>query len=370
MNMSLLARCLLGCGLMPLWPAVSLAVYTQPAATFSAGGGVASSNSYTNVAVIGQEGVVGRSSGASYIVDQGFLTVLGGLKILYPAISATPGALSFTVVAGTSGNQPLAIGNAGGSNLEWTVTKGTPDTIFSVSSASGTIIGATSTGITVTADTAGLTAGSHYTNTLTISGTGIADTVQVGLTLDVTAPATYSLTVTPISTAASIGGGTVTSDSGGISCQNTGNDPATKSGVCQANFAPGSVITLMQTPDSNSTMATWTGGCGGSTTNCQVVMTGDMLVTATFPYSSKAKVDSTGTGYDTLSLAYGGAGATDTILARDVTFSEALVLDSGKTITLSGGLDAYYAPLNAWTTIDGSLTVSQGTITADRLEIR
>ena len=370
MNIAKRAGCLVGCCLIPLWSAVSQAAFTQPATTFSAGASLSSSNSYTNLAIIGQPGVIGRSTGASYTADHGFLPVLGGLKLLYPVITATPGSLTFSVVVGTSGNQPLTIGNAGGSNLGWTVSKGTPDAIFTVSPPSGTISGATSTGITVTANAAGLMVGSHYTNTLTISGTGITVAVQVGLALDVTAPATYRLTVTPVSTVAGKGGGTVTTDSGGISCQNTGNDPATKSGVCQADFTPGSEITLMQTPDSNSTLATWTGDCNGSTANCQVIMNGDTFVTATFPYSSMAKVNSTGTGYESLALAYAKAGTTDTILAREVTFSEAFVLDDSKTINLSGGLDAYYVPQDAWTTIAGSLTVSKGIMKADRLEIR
>ncbi len=370
MNRAQLIGLLAACCLIPLTGPDAQAVYSQPASTFSAGGGLSSSASYSNLAVIGQPGIVGSSSSASYAADHGFLPVLGGLKILYPVISATPGTFTFSLVVNTAGSQTLTVANAGGSNLEWTVTKGTPDSIFSASPVAGTIVGTNSTGITVTANATGLSVGSHYTNTLTVSGTGISDTVQVALALDVTAPGTYRLTVTPVSNTAGKGGGTITTDKGGISCQNSGSNPATATGTCQADIAPGTVVTLMQTPDANSTWATWTGDCSGSSANCQVTMNGNRVVTATFPYSSMAKVNSTGTGYESLALAYAGAAASDTILARDVTFSEAVVLNGSKAITLSGGLDAYYAPLNAWTIISGSLTVSQGSVNVNRLEIR
>ena len=51
--------------------------YSQPAATFSAGGGSSSSAVYTNFGIIGQPGIVGASASTSYTADHGFLPVLG-----------------------------------------------------------------------------------------------------------------------------------------------------------------------------------------------------------------------------------------------------------------------------------------------------
>ena len=80
--------------------APALAAYTQEASTFSAGGGESSSGSYTNLGVIGQPAIVGSSSGGSYTANHGFLSVLGdGFKILYPVIAATPGTLTFSLMA-------------------------------------------------------------------------------------------------------------------------------------------------------------------------------------------------------------------------------------------------------------------------------
>jgi hypothetical protein len=236
---------------------------------------------------------------------------------------------------------------------------------FSVSPSSGT----GSASVTVTANAAGLAAGT-YSDTLTISGAGISQTVQVQLSLSVTALNTYRLTLTLVSDTPGKGGGSIHSDVGGIACTNTGSNPAGMSGTCFADFAAGTTVTLMQTPDSNSILATWSPAGCGTNENCQVVMNGDKPVTATFPYAYMAKVNSSGSRVDTLVEAYSGAAASDTILARDVTFTGDLTLNGGKAITLDGGLSTSYTPQNAWTTLQGILTLGTGTLTVDRLIVK
>jgi uncharacterized repeat protein (TIGR01451 family) len=67
------------------------------------------------------------------------------------------------------------------------------------------------------------------------------------------------------------GGGTVTSTPAGINC---GQD-------CSESYDVDTVVTLTATPDANSTFSGWSGACTGTTT-CQVTMTGNKEVTATF----------------------------------------------------------------------------------------
>jgi hypothetical protein len=93
-------------------------------------------------------------------------------------------------------------------------------------------------------------------------------------------------------------------------------------------------------------------------------------VTATFPYAHMAKVNSSGQRYDTLADTLSHAAGTDTILARDVTFNEYLTISGNKTVTLLGGRDAWYNPLNADTVLQGSLTVQSGSLTVDKLVIK
>ncbi len=343
------------------------AAYTQEATTFSAGGGESSAGSYTNLGVIGQPGIIGSSSGGSYTANHGFLSVLGdGFKILYPVIAATPGTLTFSVMAGTSGNQPLSISNIGGSTLNWTVAKVSPDpgSIFSFTPGSGTTIGSAPDSVTVSANAAGLAPG-NYSNSLSISGAGIEQTAVILMNLTVT-PSSYTLAVTLKLATPTKGGGTVSSISGpGISCF---RDGGALDVTCQADFAAGSTVTLRQTPGGDSQMATWGAPGCGTQEDCQFTMTANQGSDVTFPYSFMTRVVSmpaqTG-GYDSLVSAYGSAAATDTINARAVTITEGaagseVILNGGKTINLVGGLDKNYAPTGGFTTLHNVLKIKDG----------
>lgn len=342
--------------LLPSAPA--LAAYTQEASTFSAGGGVSTSAGYENLGVIGQPGIIGSSSSGTYTANHGFLSVLGdGFKILYPVIAATPGTLTFSLKAGASGNMPLlGISNTGGSTLNWTVTKNIPDAIFTFDPAIGSEAG----NVTVTASAAGLTP-NVYSNTLTISGAGIDQTVLVQLDLTVT-PANYTLAVTLKQAVPGKGGGIVTSTAPDTRL-NCDNRVATGDVICSQDFPADTTITLFQAPGTDSQWATWGfTGCGSSQT-CQVALTSPQGSTVTFPYSSMAKVNSSGNGYELLVSAYGNAATTDTINARAVTFVEGtpgstILFNGNKTINLVGGLDAFYAPTSDFTTIQNALKLS------------
>ena len=139
-----------------------------------------------------------------------------------------------------------------------------------------------------------------------------------------------------------------------------------------ADLLAGSSITLTQIPDSNSTLATWSGDCSG-TGSCSINnIAANRNVTATFPYSSMAKVNSTSTGFEGLGLAYGGSAATDTIFARAVTFPTAdWLMNAAKTITLKGGRDAYYADLSGqYSILSGKLSINNGKLIAEKLKIK
>lgn len=341
----------------------SFAAYRPEASTFSAGGGESFvQGNHANLGVIGQPGIIGSSTSGTYTANHGFLPVLGdGFKILYPIIAVDKGSISFTLANNSSASNTLAISNTGGSSLSWSIAKNQGSEWLTATPATGS--GAIT--VNIRANSAGLNVGSTYNDTLTISGAGIEQTAQVQLSLTVTASATFRLTVTVVSTNATKGGGSINDGTGLIACINTGNNPAAGSGTCQADLVPGASITLMQSPDSNSTLATWSGACSG-TGNCGITnIAADTAVTATFPYSFMAKVNSSGNGYESLLAAYGNAAATDTIKARAVTFIEGtagstFTFNSGKTITLVGGLDVYYLPASSYTTIQNVLKISSG----------
>ncbi|WP_029921172.1 InlB B-repeat-containing protein [Nevskia soli] len=70
---------------------------------------------------------------------------------------------------------------------------------------------------------------------------------------------------------AGVSNGTVTSDPAGIQC----------GALCSAQFAQGTVVTLTPTPDIGAVFTGWSGACTG-TASCQLALTADTVVTATF----------------------------------------------------------------------------------------
>jgi hypothetical protein len=90
---------------------------------------------------------------------------------------------------------------------------------------------------------------------------------------------------TPGLTVSVTGSGTVTSNTGGISCPST----------CSAGFSSGTQVTLTATPASGSTFSSWSGACSGSG-SCVVTMNTAKSVTATFTHPYTLSVSVTGSG--------------------------------------------------------------------------
>ena len=68
------------------------------------------------------------------------------------------------------------------------------------------------------------------------------------------------------------GSGNVVSIPTGINCGS----------VCKANFSDGTIITLTAEASTGSHFSHWSGGCSGTDEICQLTITGDLTVTATF----------------------------------------------------------------------------------------
>jgi phospholipase C len=82
---------------------------------------------------------------------------------------------------------------------------------------------------------------------------------------------------------AGAGAGTVTSNPAGINCSAT-------STACASAFAPGTQITLTETPVSTNTFAGWSGACSG-TASCSVTLNASNSVTATFGGSLQTNIN-------------------------------------------------------------------------------
>jgi hypothetical protein len=77
--------------------------------------------------------------------------------------------------------------------------------------------------------------------------------------------------------------------------------------------------------------------------------------------------------FGTLQGAYNDANPGGTILARDaaaVVFLEDLDCSKDYTVTLQGGLDSNFLPTEAFTTIKGSMKISAGKVTVNRINLQ
>jgi len=123
-----------------------------------------------------------------------------------------------------------------------------------------------------------LTASANTGNTFAGWGGACSGTApcQVTLSADATVSGAFTQNPPPTSTLSlalsGSGGGTVTSSPSGLACGST----------CSASFQNGVPVTLTAVPNPTSTFAGWSGGGCGGTGSCQVTLSDNTTVTASF----------------------------------------------------------------------------------------
>jgi uncharacterized repeat protein (TIGR02543 family) len=138
----------------------------------------------------------------------------------------------------------------------------------------------------------------------------------------------------PLLTVTTSVGGTVVSTPAGINC--VGSSSASGSGVCSLTFANATAISLVATPLSGFTFASWGGACAGQlTTTCALpAMMTDTVVTANFTANSPASTN-------TLTLNNFGSGVVTSspngISCDVLTCSAAFVAGTSVTLTAAPG---------------------------------
>ncbi|MEW6186572.1 MAG: fibronectin type III domain-containing protein [Thermodesulfobacteriota bacterium] len=250
-------------------------VYTVPGCTYTISPSSASfsvSGGSGSVLVETQAGCNwGTSSAASWVtVNTGSGTGTGTMTYSVSTNSGGSRMASLTV----AGNV-FTITQAGQSTYTITATAGSGGTItpsgsvtvqaggsrsFSIAPASGYTIAS------VTVNGASQGAISSYTFSNVNANQSISATFS--------AIPNYTLTVSKTGT----GSGTVT------------NSPTGSS------FAPGTVVTLTAAADSNSVFSGWSGGCTGTASTCQVTMSANVSVTASFTLKTYTITATAGSG--------------------------------------------------------------------------
>jgi parallel beta-helix repeat protein len=93
-----------------------------------------------------------------------------------------------------------------------------------------------------------------------------------------------------------------------------------------------------------------------------------------FEYSScgnlPVRIDNAAPGYSKVQDAYYAAATGQSVNMQDMTFFENLLLNADRAIKLVGGYECEFSAYTGFSTINGSLTISSGTVTIDKLTIR
>jgi hypothetical protein len=177
---------------------------------------------------------------------------------------------------------------------------------------------AVGTKVTLTASASGQSTFAGWSG----GGCGGTGSCVVTLGVNTTITATFNPPVTLTVAEAGTGTGQVTSSPLGINCSATSNQ-------CAAQFAAGTSVTLTASASSGSSFTGWSGGvCSGAGT-CQLTLSADTTVTATFkqtPTTNMLSVVLAGAGAGTVTSTPSGINCGPTCTAS---------FDTGTQITLS-----------------------------------
>jgi hypothetical protein len=169
-----------------------------------------------------------------------------------------------------------------------------------------------------------------------------------------------------------------------ISFSGTGNGTVTASGIRSGEsdsfssnqnsseyFDFNTSVNLHATPAEYSFFSGWSGACSG-TGDCIVLMDSDKSVTATFNSDTahSVRIGDTSMYYSTLQDSYNGVPSSGTIKVWGTVFPEDLNANINKLVLVEGGYNSSYTSNNGYTTLDGVLTISLGTLVIENLTIR
>lgn len=172
--------------------------------------------------------------------------------------------------------------------------------------------------------------------------------------------ASINISINPVLTITKLGtgSGTITADTGTLSWNNN---------IGTGIYAANTPLILLPTASTGSSFNGWSGACTNSSGPCDITMDSNKAVSATFTVIPNAKIGDT--YYGTLSNAYSAITSDGVIEAKDMTFVEDLTLDRDVSFTLAGGYADDYVSRTGFTTLNGILTISSGSMIVDSLII-
>ena len=188
---------------------------------------------------------------------------------------------------------------------------------------------------------------------------------------------TFSVTTMPIPvytlTVTKIGNGIVTAipEGGSDTLIWTGNTGT-------ASYNEGTHLSFTAAAGTGYTFYEWTGDYVSYENPLQITMDSNKAIIATFDdYTGTScinppfKIGALPHNYPTIKDAYDGLGNNELLMIRAVSFTESLLnLNQGKTVGLSGGYACDFTTNAGFTTIKGTLTISDGTVTLENLMVQ
>ena len=130
------------------------------------------------------------------------------------------------------------------------------------------------------------------------------------------------------------------------------------------------VISFTVTPNPGYHIVSVT-GCNGTlagSTYTTGVITSDCTVSASFGINAIKRISgATITYYTTFSDAYNAVSAQDTIQGQTLIFNEAVTFNLNVPVIFKGGYNSAFTSQTGYTTIVGTLTITRGTLTVEKL---
>lgn len=159
------------------------------------------------------------------------------------------------------------------------------------------------------------------------------------------------------------GNGWVTSSPAGLACN----------ADCYADFPLGPPVTLHAAASPYSYFTGWSGGGCSGLGDCAVTLLSNTLVNANFMFDAAHKVRADGGGvtyYTTIQAAYNAIPDASIIKLWSTEYAESLTCSRPVTVTLQGGYDEGYSTKSGKAVLNGTLTVTNGTVVVDGIIIR
>jgi hypothetical protein len=293
------------------------------------------------------------------------VTCLGGgiVSNITPASQTDAGTYAVTADCAASTNYAAATGLAAGNFI---IDKATP-TVNTWPTASAINPGQALSDSTLTGGSATVTGGFAFTTPSTTP----ASTAMQDVTFTPTDATNYNTVAGQVSVTVNSSSVTLNVAISGTGSGTIGSNPSgliTCPGDCDEIFTTmPTTIDLLPCPSATSDFV-W--GAGNDCTSfgsgtCTITMDASKNVTAVFTIKPLVKLPDNST-YATMQDAYNAASEGAVILGRDLSFSENLDFNRGLNVTFTGGNDATWA-VTGYTTVNGSITVTSGSLTVSNV---